>query len=173
MQRRQRPHIYMHTRRNAISARLYFYTARPIRHAAAHYAARNTQETHAAAGSRPPPPTLSQGTSSRLQTRTGKSVQSTSRANVATAHSSKVCTKNRPIASRLSSWMGQRLRIVRVIELQRKNQTVNSWKPNGRSGQTARQGNVGAQAGSPGAVGSSGSQRQTCARQSQTSAITC
>ena len=87
--------------------------------------------------------------------------------------SSRNCTKNRRNTPRLSSLKRQTLRIVRVIELRRENQKVNAWMPNGRSAQTARQGNMGARAGAPGAIGRSGRCRQTSAGRTQTSAIFC
>ena len=88
--------------------------------------------------------------------------------------SSRNCTKNRRnITPRLSSLRRQTLRIVPVIELRRENQKVNAWMPNGRSAQTARQGNMGARAGAPGAIGRSGRCRQTSAGRTQTSAIFC
>ena len=91
--------------------------------------------------------------------------------NVKAAHCSKSCTGTRPIAPRLSTQKRQRIPIARVIELRHENQTVNACKLNDRPAQTTRQGNMGAQAGAPGAIGRSGRCRQTSARRNQTSAI--
>ena len=86
----------------------------------------------------------------------------------ATAQSSKCCTKNRPNAPCLSTFERQLLTIAQVIELRRKNQSVNAQKRNGASAQTAREGRVGARAGSPGAIGRPGGRRQSSARRNQT-----
>ena len=106
-----------------------------------------TQRTRAAAGSCPPPPTLSIGTVSPSQRRAEQSVPAAERANVATAQSSKHCAKNRPSEPRLSRLKRQRSPIAQVIDLRREIQTVNAWKPNGRSMQTARLGGMGARTG--------------------------
>ena len=115
-----------------------------------------TQRTRAAAGSCPPPPTLTTGTLSHTQRTTAQSVPGCQAANVKAAQSSSFCTTSRPSEPRLSSCMRQILPIAQVIDLRRKNQTVNAWKPNSRSTQTARQGRMGARAGSPGATGRPG-----------------
>ena len=91
----------------------------------------------------------------------------------AAAHSSTLCAKNRPSEPRLSRLKRQRSPIAEVIDLRREIQTVNARKPNGRSAQTARQGRMGARAGSPGAIGRPGRRRQTSAHRNQTSGIMC
>ena len=65
------------------------------------------------------------------------------------------------------------LKAAQLIDLRREIQTVNARKPNGRSAQTARQGRLGARAGSPGAIGRPGRRRQTSAHRNQTSGIMC
>ena len=92
-------------------------------------------------------------------------------ANVKAAHCSICCAKSRPIALRLSTLERQRRPAAWVIELRCKSQTVNACKLNDRPAQTARQGNVGARASAPGAIGRSGRCRQTSARRTQTSGI--
>ena len=87
------------------------------------------------------------------------------------AESTKFCAKNRPSEPRLSRLKRQRSPIAQVIDLRREIQTVNARMPNGRSAQTARQGRVGARAGSPGAIGRPGRRRQTSAHRNQTGAI--
>ena len=116
------------------------------------------------------PPTLANPVSSSHRA-TEQCVPGAMRANCAGAHSSIFCTENRPSEPRLSSCMRQTLPIAQVIDLRRKSQTVNAWKPNSRSTQTARQGRMGARAGSPGAIGRPGRRRQTSAHRNQTGAI--
>ena len=120
---------------------------RPKRHDYAHYTRRDTRETRAAAGSRPPPPTLSHGTSSPTQRTSEQPLPGPSRAISTAAQSSRICTQSRHIAPRLSSCNQQRLPIARGIDLRHENQTVNACKANGRSAQPARQGKAGARAG--------------------------
>ena len=127
--------------------------------------------TQAAAGSSPPPPTLATGTLSPTQRPREQCVPGPTQGQRCSAHSSRKCMKNRRIAPRFRSRKRQRLQIIRVIDLQHETQSVNAWKQNGGPAQTARHGNVGARAGSPGGIGRSGRCRQTSAGQNQTSAI--
>ena len=139
----------------------------------AHRILRNTSETRAAAGLSQPPPTLATGTKSPTQRPSDQCVPGCQAAVEAAAHSSIFCAKNRPSEPRLSRLKRQRSPIAQVIDLRREIQTVNARMPNGRSARTARLGNMGAWAGSPGGAGTSGGSRQTSARQSQTSGIMC
>ena len=116
----------------------------------------------------PPPPTLAIGTLSPPQNRSEQCVQGPSMANVKATHSSKFCKQNRPSEHTLSSCMRLTLPIAQVIDLWRKNQSVNARKRKGASGQTARRGREGARAGSPSAIGRPGRRRQPSARQNQT-----
>ena len=137
----------------------------------AHCVPRITQRRRAAAGSSPPPLTLTTGTKSPTQRTSEHCVPGCQSAVKAAAHSSILCAKNRPSEPRLSRLKRQRSPIAQVIDLRREIQTVNARMPNGRSAQTARQGRVGARAGSPGAIGRPGRRRQTSAHRNQTGAI--
>ena len=89
----------------------------------------------------------------------------------AATHSSKFCTKNRPSEPILSRLKRQWSPIAQLIDLRREIPTVNARMPNGRSAQTARQGETRAGAGSPGTIGRHGSRRQTSNHRNQTSVI--
>ena len=137
----------------------------------AHGTLRITQRRRAAAGLSPPPPTLTTGTLSHTQRTRDQSVPNCQAAVEAATHSSILCAKNRPSEPRLSRLKRQRSPIAQLIDLRREIQTVNARKPNGRSAQTARQGRLGARAGSPGAIGRPGRRRQTSAHRNQSGAI--
>ena len=139
----------------------------------AHRVLRNTSETRAAAGLSLPPPTLATGTKSPTQRPSDQCVPGCQAAVEAAAHSSICCANNRPSEPRLSRLKRQRSPIAEVIDLRREIQTVNARMPNGRLAQTARQGRMGARAGSPGAIGRPGRRRQTSAHRNQTSGIMC